>query len=228
MNRIFWAFMSLIIIYAPGFSQSYSKKNMDTVNEKESSFKHEHTSVDNKFYSLAADVSALGEDASVLFFNDKCIVIGKQGVPYILNASGDFNPSILPITLQSNIHRVESVILSLEMSDDTSRKDVPIPTWLKSFRDMKYLTVEDIRLTLGFFTECDQLKHLIIIGGLKQDAIMLAENTSQLKSLEYLVHNNFLTEQEVLAIKTKSPRLAVLSETEYDKKLETGEIKIPE
>src|SRR5688500_15778623 len=122
MNRIFWAFipMLLIVTYTPVLSQSDKKKSMDTINDKKTSFQHTYTSVDNKFYSLAADLSALGEDASVLFFNDKCIIIGKQGVPYILNASLDFDPSFLPITLQSNIYKVESAILSLEMGKENS------------------------------------------------------------------------------------------------------------
>lgn len=223
-----FTFLLLTVIYVPVLCQSDNQEIMDSENQTKSPFHYAHASTNNKFYSLAADLSALGADASVLFFNEKCIIIGKQGTPYILNASVAFNPSSVPLALQDNIYGVESVILSLEMDDENSGKNVSVPEWLKSFGNLKYLTLDHLRLTVNFFEDCNQLKHLIIVGGLKQDTMMLIENISQLNLLEYVVHSNFLTEQEILAIKEKSPRLAIMSEAEYDKKLESGEIKLPE
>jgi len=230
MSKLFLVliYLFLIIWSEPVLSQSDEKKNMDTGNKSDSSFNHTYLEVDNKFYSLATDLSALGEGASVLFFNDKCIVIGKHGVPYILNASMEFDPSLLPIALQTSIYNVESIILSLELDGENSKKNALIPEWLDGFKDVKYLTLEHLKFSVSFFENANRIKHLIVVGAEKQDVAMLIEYITELKSLEYLVHSDFLMEGDISKIKAKVPSLIILSEVEYDKKLESGEIRLPE
>ncbi len=74
---------------------------------------------------MAANLSALVEESSILFFNNKCIVIGRAIAiaPYVLNAEIDFDPLSLPLSLRESIYSVELITLSLEMGNEYTGAD---------------------------------------------------------------------------------------------------------
>lgn len=219
----------LLICFVTGKSQTNTDR-MDTRREKNSSSAH-HFSVekDDKLTTLAIDLSALGENARVLFFDNTCVIIEKDNSPYILNASTEFDPALLPITIQEKVYNVVSISLSIPFDTvEGIGNAFPMPKWLSQFGGVKYLTLEHINLEPAFFFEHSELKHLVIIGMSVGDKSVLINNISELTSLEYLVYDESLSLDDISDIRKKAPKVVVLSEKEYDIKLENGEITLPD
>jgi hypothetical protein len=229
-NRQRVIFFLAVVLHLTVYSQT-KKNNMNSKgNSKTSKFQHTSKEIDNKFYSLAADLSALGQGANILHFDKACVLIGKESLPYILNSSIEFDPATLPIGLQEKIYDVQSISISLpfEHEENDTRSNQPIPKWLYSFRDVKYLTLDHLLLDAAFFDSDLSITHLVLVGIKATERELLIGRLAELQSLKYLIHSGFLTVDDVSILERNFPGLTVLTEDEFDKQVERGEIKLPD
>jgi hypothetical protein len=227
MNSYRIIFILVLVPVSLAFSQKNTDRKTDEIKQVETKTESEMA---NENYLGYADLSALGENVSMLFFNDDCFLIGKDNVPYILNASVKFDPVSLPKKMFEGLYDIQSLILASSFSREDSSPiiSLPIPKWIDNFTRLKYVTFENIKLDSQFFIGKDSLEHFIILGGNEEDEGILVNNISKISNLRYLVHNGFLTKGASSLIMKQMPGLEILTEEEYDLKLENGEIQIPQ
>jgi len=181
-------------------------------------------------YSLMADLSGIGENASVLFFDKTCTIIGLDNRPRTLYVSPEFKPSILPDFLQKTFHDIRVVIFDppLESAKAKSVEFHSIPAWLYEIEKLEYLTFNYIAINPFFFDQNLPIKHLVFEKVRPEDKSTIIDRIAHMKTLEYLVHQNLFSTEEVSLIKQNIPRLTILQESEYDDKIEKGEIPLPD
>ena len=180
-------------------------------------------------YVLGADLGGVDKNVDVLFFDTTCIIIGLNGHPYSFVANPQFDPLKLPLNLQDEYYNAIAITLNLSFVSEEQqvKKFHAVPSWLKKVRTLEYLTVDYIKLDQSFFLEHLPIKHLVLKEILEEDKNVIISNLAELKNLQYLVHRFLFTPEEVLTIKEKSPRVTILLESEYESKIERGEISIP-
>jgi hypothetical protein len=225
-------FVLYILIFLP--IHSYAQKAAANTNLKKDSSKNSDKNISiyvKDGYSIGIDKGDLGEiaeNAGVLFFDKTCLIIGLDDRPYSLVASSEFDPFKLPVNLQDKFYMVKAVTLRLPfVSDEQQVVDFhPMPSWLKKVVALSYLTIDHIKLDPSFFSENLPIKHLVLGEILQEDKNVIIRNIASLKNLKYLVHRSLFTDGEVLTIKERASGVIVLLESEYEKKIENGEINV--
>lgn len=168
-------------------------------------------------------------DKSVIFFNKKGLLIGLNNEPFLLMSGPDFDPNNLPDEILKQFTHIKMVILRppLILGDKQPELYYLIPTWLKELHTVEYLRMNHFEIDDLRFLQKTSIKHLIINDANVKDKKKLAGEISKLKYLQYLVCDFIFSAHEISEIQLNLPNAIILSESEYNKKIERGEIAFP-
>lgn len=231
MSKNLYFIVVTVWLIAPVFLCAQNIDNMnDTAKTSMTPDKNEvRTFSKDDGYTLMADLNELDDNAVILFFDRTCTIIGLDYIPRALYCGPNLNPSKLPEYIQKNFNDIRVVIFETRLGEDNKKVTFSkIPDWIIGMPNLEYITFNGIKIDKQFFTAGLPIKHLVIEGILSTDKKIIFKHIDKLKSLQYLVHKNIFTADEIASIERKVPRLIMLSEREYDAKLDSGEIPLPD
>jgi len=176
--------------------------------------------------TLNVDFGNVKGNPKVIFFDTTCVISSSNGIPHILIASTEFNPQKLPDSLKSVFFDIPNVnlILSFDPKKNRTSEKYLIPIWVDNMRKLAHLRIEDANLSELEFLQKKPIKNLILNNVKMENRDSIIQNIVKLKDLKYLVHSLIFTPKEVDFIKTKLPKLNVLLQEEYNRKVERGEL----
>jgi len=182
-------------------------------------------------YLMAIDLDQLRVkgDKSMMFFDQKGLLIGLNNEPFLLMAGTDFDPNNLPDEILKQFTHIKIVLLRppLMLGDKQPERYYLIPTWLKELYTLEYLRINHFEIDDLQFLQNTSIKHLIVSNANIKDKKKLAVDISKLKYLQYIVCDFIFSTQEITEIQLNLPNAIILAESEYNKKIESGEIVFP-
>ncbi len=166
---------------------------------------------------------------SMLFFDKKGLLIGLNNEPYFLLAGTDFNPIDLPDEILKQFTQIKIFILRppLMLGDKQPERYYLIPKWLKELHTVECLRMDHFEIDDLQFLQNTSIKQLVVSNANVKDTKKLAGDISNLKYLQYLVCDFIFSTQEIAEIQLNLPNAVILSKSEYNKKIESGEIVFP-
>lgn len=173
--------------------------------------------------TLNVDFHGMGSN-SVIFFDKTCVIIGVNNAMTMLVAQVGFDPINLPDSLYEDIFNLPNINFS--PGDPFENLKYDIPKWLMKMSKMVYLRLEDAKLNDLTFLRDLNLKQLVLIKSEFENRDSVLKDISEILKLQYLVTDNLLTQGEISYLKEKRPDLVILSEIDYNKKIEAGEIDV--
>lgn len=196
------------------------KKNMQT----ESSYLFNKENY--KGQTLNVDFGNVKGNPKVIYYDTTCVISSSNGVPHILIASSEFDLKKIPESFQGKVFDLPNVnlVLSFDSLKNHNSPKYEIPEWMGNMRNLKYLRIEDAKIANWNYLNKEKLRQLILINLNIEDKNKLLKELSEFKNLKYLVHSLLFTPQEVSLIKRNLPKLQVLLQSEYNKKVDNGEI----
>ena len=168
-------------------------------------------------------------DKSMMFFDQKGLLIGLNNEPFLLMAGTDFDPNNLPDEILKQFTHIKIVLLRppLMLGDKQPERYYLIPKWLKELHTLEYLRINHFEIDDLQFLQNTSIKHLIVSNANIKDKKKLAVDISKLKYLQYIVCDFIFSTQEITEIQLNLPNAIILAESEYNKKIESGEIVFP-
>ncbi len=167
---------------------------------------------------------------SLMFFDKKGLLIGLNNEPFLLMAGPDFDPNDLPDNLLKQFNHVKIVMLRppLILGDKIPERYYLIPASIKELNKLEYLRISRFEIDGLNFLQNTSIKQLIISDANVKDKKALMGEVSKLKYLHYLVCDFIFSTQEIDEIQLNLPNVVILSESEYNEKINSGEIVFPQ
>ncbi len=177
----------------------------------------------------AIDISFkdLNNKTHVLFSNKDFILIGLNNKPYALFADTKFEISSLPSELSNNMMQIKKVLLKPSLLSNNKINELqPIEPWLANFHKVEYLTLDHIKLKNLNVLHNLPLKYLILNNVALENRSETINEIGNLKTLKYIAHSSLFTPAEITKIKKGLPDVNILLETDFNRKVEKGEIEL--
>jgi hypothetical protein len=183
--------------------------------------------VDNGNSAIDIFFKDLNKKTSVLFSNKDVILIGVNNKPYALFASAKFEISSLPPEISNNMMQIKKVLLKPSlMGNNQINGFQSIGPWLANFHKVEYLTLDHIKIKNLNVIQNLPLKYLILNNVALENRSETINEIGNLKTLKYIAHSSQFTPAEIIKIKKDLPDVNILLETDFNRKVEKGEIKL--
>ncbi|WP_131539690.1 hypothetical protein [Pedobacter nototheniae] len=164
---------------------------------------------------------------SVIFFDSTCVITGHNNEMKMIVAGPEFTPDHLPDTLNKDFFNIASV----NFSDGNPFKANTIkynwPQWLSEMKKMFYLRLENVIINDFNSLIKSDLKQLILIGVEFKNKDIALESLYKLPNLQYLVIDKSFNTKDISLLKSKLPKLIILTEEAFNKGISDGLILMP-
>jgi hypothetical protein len=217
----------LLIIYSSISLSSYAAQSQVKIQTNDTVMK---TNISGGYLlNIDLDQFNVKGDKSLMFFDQKGLLIGLNNEPFLLLAGPDFDPNNLPDKILKQFAHIKNFLLGppLIFGDKQPDRYYLIPTWLKELHTLEYLRIKHFEIDDLRFLQNTSIKQLIVSNANIKDKKKLAGDISKLKYLQYLVCDFIFSTQEITEIQLNLPNAVILAESEYNKKIESGEIVFP-
>lgn len=177
--------------------------------------------------SIDISLKDLNKKTSVLFSNKDVILIGLNNKPYALFVNPNFEISSLQSEISNNMTQIKKVLLKPSLVDNNQINELEyIKPWLANFHKVEYLTLDHIKLKNLNVIQNLPLKYLILNNVALENRSETISEVGNLKTLKYIAHSGLFTPAEIIKIKKDLPDVNILLETDFNRKVEKGEIEL--
>jgi hypothetical protein len=154
------------------------------------------------YTTVNADFSGLNGDGKILYLNPKCVLVGLNGVPYILFVTADFNQDDLTKTIGKDLYEVKRLVLQPTFSyvSPEKRSHCKIPDWLFAFKKIEWLKFEYVELDELWLFRNLPLEHLVLKNVKFNDPTIFVDSITQFKLLNQITHDNSLNKRLISKI----------------------------
>jgi hypothetical protein len=166
---------------------------------------------------------------SNLFFNTKGFILGLRTLSYSVGISPLFDPEDLSPVLRDNFFNNTKFVVfqtSIVRTSELDQERLLIPEWIHKFKRIHSLHLRQVKVGRLNSLKNHAIKHLIFNEAVFEEKASLIADVAAFAHLEYLAHTSSFTDGQIDALKKKKPRLKVYSYSEYNRKVESGEIRI--
>jgi hypothetical protein len=196
------------------------------IDKREKNMTHNNEYVDNGNSAIDISFKDLNKKTYVLFSNKDVILIGLNNEPYALFAGTKFEISSLPSEISDNMMQIKKVLLKPSLLGNNKINELqPIEPWLANFHKVEYLTLDHIKLKNLNVLHNLPLKYLILNNVALENRSETINEIGNLKTLKYIAHSSLFTSAEIIKIKKDLPDVNILLETDFNRKVEKGEIE---
>jgi hypothetical protein len=168
------------------------------------------------YTTVNADFSGLDGDGKILYLNPKCVLVGINGVPYILFVTADFDQDDLTKTIGEDLYEVKRLVLQPTFSyvSPEERTHCKIPDWLLAFKKTEWLKFQYVELDELWLFRHLPVQHLLLQNVKFDDPTIFADSIIQFNLLNQITHDNSLNEELISKITSAIPHVKLSYETE--------------
>ena len=196
------------------------------INKREKDMTNNNAYVDNCNSAIDISFKDLNKKTCVMFSNKDVILIGLNNKPYALFAGTKFEISSLPSEISNTMMQIKKVLLKSSLLGNNQINELQsIEPWLADFHKVEYLTLDHIKLKNLNVIQNLPLKYLILNNVALENRSETINEIGNLKTLKYIAHSSLFTPAEMIKIKKDLPDVNILLETDFNRKVEKGEIE---
>ncbi len=166
------------------------------------------------FTAYGFNLNGMSANPNVVTADRNAIVLKYSEEIYYLFATYDFDPldkSSSP-KVASAFDSIKNVIIRHSLVNDNSQKPFHrIPGWLKMFKNIDCLILDNVRLGDDTIFEYLHLKLLAFKNTKVKDMTSLIKGLGNMKDLEFLMHQTLFSDSEIAQLKISLPQLFVLN-----------------
>ncbi|EHQ30401.1 hypothetical protein Mucpa_6345 [Mucilaginibacter paludis DSM 18603] len=166
--------------------------------------------------TVYADFSGVDGDGKILYLNPKCVLVGLDGVPYMLFITADFNQDDLTKTIGGELYQVKRLVLQHTFSyvSPEKRSYCKIPDWLLAFKKIEWLKFKYVELDELWLFRNLPVQHLVLQNVRFNDPTIFADSIIQFNLLNQITHDNCLNKELISKIASALPHVKFSYETE--------------
>lgn len=161
------------------------------------------------YITVNAALSTPEGEASILFLNPQCVVLGLNGEVNTLFITPDFDLNKLPSSIGTNIFNVKTLILQSNFTTNQREYDgnYMLPEWLLNFNKLSELHIKSADLSnLDYLME-SSIEHLTLCDIYYTDEQNLLIDILRFKDLKEVICDDSLSSNIKNIIQTKNIKL---------------------
>ena len=166
--------------------------------------------------TVVGDFSSLDGESKILFLDPKCVLIGLNGVPYMLFITPGFDLNKLIKVTDENLYEIERIVVQSTFTSKPGDEDLygDIPDWLLSFKKVDLLKLEKINIDELWLLRNLPVQHLVLKKVKFDSPTILKDSVLQFSSLAEITHDNTVSSEIIKEISLIKPKIKFYYETD--------------